>query len=31
MKIKLIDLTVRDLVVGCHDDGEGGVADYGEI
>ncbi len=29
MKIQLIDLTVRDLVAGYHDDGEGGVRGYG--
>ncbi len=29
MKIELIDLTVRDLVAGYHDDGEGGVVGYG--
>ncbi len=29
MKIDLIDLTVRDLVEGYHDDGEGGVVGYG--
>ena len=29
MKIQLIDLTVRDLVAGYRDDGEGGVRGYG--
>ena len=29
MKIELIDLTVRDLVDGYSDDGEGGVVGYG--
>lgn len=29
MKIDLIDLTVRDLVNGYADDGEGGVVGYG--
>ncbi len=29
MKIELLELTVRDLVEGYHDDGEGGVASYG--
>ncbi len=29
MKIELIDLTVRDLVAGYRDDGEGGVRGYG--
>ncbi len=29
MKIKQIDLTVRELVAGYHDDGEGGVVGYG--
>ncbi len=29
MKIELIDLTIRDLVAGYHDDGEGGVVGYG--
>lgn len=30
MKIQLIDLTVRDLVAGYRDDGEGGVRGYGD-
>jgi hypothetical protein len=30
MKIDLIDLTMRDLVAGYSDDGEGGVRGYGE-
>ncbi|MDE2775003.1 MAG: DUF262 domain-containing protein [Chloroflexota bacterium] len=29
MKIQLLDLSVRDLVAGYHDDGEGGVVGYG--
>ena len=29
MKIQLLDLNVRDLVAGYHDDGEGGVVGYG--
>jgi hypothetical protein len=29
MKIDLIDLTMRDLVAGYSDDGEGGVRGYG--
>ncbi|MDE2857650.1 MAG: HNH endonuclease [Chloroflexota bacterium] len=29
MKIEMKDLTVRDLVAGYHDDGEGGVVGYG--
>ena len=29
MKIELLDLTIRDLVAGYHDDGEGGVVGYG--
>ena len=29
MKIQQLDLTVRDLVVGYHDDGDGGVVGYG--
>ena len=29
MIIQLIDPTVRDLVTGYHDDGEGGVRGYG--
>ncbi|MCY4106119.1 MAG: hypothetical protein OXG02_05385 [Chloroflexi bacterium] len=29
MKIELKDLTVRDLVAGYRDDGEGGVVGYG--
>ena len=29
MKIEMLDLTVRDLVDGYHDDGEGGVVGYG--
>ena len=29
MKIELIDLTIRDLVDGYSDDGEGGVVGYG--
>ena len=29
MKIELLDLTVRELVVGYHDDGDGGVVGYG--
>ena len=29
MKIDLIDLTIRDLVAGYHDDGDGGVVGYG--
>lgn len=29
MRIQLLDLTVRDLVAGYHDDGEGGVVGYG--
>ncbi len=29
MKIELLDLTVRDLVAGYHDDGDGGVVGYG--
>ncbi len=24
MKIQLLDLTIRDLAAGCHDDGDGG-------
>ncbi len=28
MKISLLDITVRDLVAGCHDDGDGGVVGY---
>ncbi len=30
MKIELLDLTIRDLVAGYHDDGEGGVVGYGD-
>ncbi len=26
MKIELIDLTIRDLAAGCHDDGDDGLA-----
>lgn len=29
MKIQQLDLTVRDLVAGYHDDGDGGVVGYG--
>jgi len=29
MKIELLDLTIRDIVAGYHDDGEGGVVGYG--
>ena len=29
MKIELLDLTVRDLVAGYHDDGDSGVVGYG--
>lgn len=29
MKIQQLELTVRDLVAGCHDDGDGGVVGYG--
>jgi len=29
MKIQPLDLTVRDLVAGYHDDGEGGLVAYG--
>ncbi len=29
MKIQLLDLTIRDLVAGCHDGGAGGVVGYG--
>ena len=29
MNIQLLDITVRDLVAGYHDDGEGGVVGYG--
>ena len=29
MKIQRLDLTVRDLVKGYHDDGDGGVVGYG--
>ena len=29
MKIQQLDLTIRDLVAGYHDDGEGGVVGYG--
>jgi len=31
MKIHQLDLTVRDLVAGYHDDGEGGVVGYGGV
>ena len=31
MKTELLDRTVRDLVEGYRDDGEGGVVDYGGI
>lgn len=30
LKIELIDLTVRDLVAGYRDDGEGGARGYGD-
>lgn len=29
MKIERLNLTVRNLVAGCHDNGEGGVVGYG--
>ena len=29
MKIDMLDLTIRDLVAGYHDDGDGGVVGYG--
>jgi len=29
MKIQQLDLTVRDLAAGCHDDGDGGLVGYG--
>ncbi len=31
MKIELIDLTVRDLVAGYHDDGDGDLVGYGGV
>jgi len=29
INIQQLDLTARDLVAGCHDDGDGGVFGYG--
>ena len=30
MKIELINLSVRDLVAGCHDEGDGGAVGHRE-